>query len=113
MQTQITVLVVEPQNAPYAKIIAAGLGSLQREVGGDIEAIYPFDDSVAIICNSNGKLTGQPLNRALRNEAGDIYDIIAGTFLIVGLAGDRFGSLDSAMLSKFRDHFLLSEFTTA
>ena len=113
MQTQITVLVVEPQKVPYTKIIVSGLESLQREVGGDIEAVYPFDDPIAIICNSNGKLTGQPLNRALWNKAGEIYDIIAGAFWVVGLAGDRFGSLDSAMLSRFRERFLRPEFTTA
>ena len=36
----ITVLVVEPEKAPYVKTISAGLASLQKEVGGLIEAVH-------------------------------------------------------------------------
>ena len=50
-------------------------------------------DSVALVCNEEGKLEGLPLNRALRDEDGDIYDVVAGTFLVVGLTDDSFGSL--------------------
>lgn len=59
-------------------------------VGGCIEAVYPFDDPVAIVCNEEAKLEGLPLNRALRDEDGDIYDIVAGTFMVVGLTGRQF-----------------------
>ena len=95
------VLVVEPEKEPYVKEISSGLSSLQKEVGGFIEAVYPFEDSVAIICNEEGKLEGLPLNRALRDEDGHVYDIIAGTFLIAGLSEDNFCSLDDAQLEKF------------
>ena len=45
------VLKVEPYQAPKVKDIEPGLASLQQEVEGWIEATYPFDDPVAIICN--------------------------------------------------------------
>ena len=35
--------------------------------------------------NDEGKLIGLDLNRSLRDEHGEIYDIVAGTFLVVGL----------------------------
>ena len=35
-----------------------------------------------IVCNEEGKLEGLPLNRALRDEDGDIYDVVAGSFLV-------------------------------
>ena len=95
------VLVVEPEKEPYVKEISSDLSSLQKEVGGFIEAVYPFEDPVAIICNEEGKLEGLPLNRALRDEDGHVYDIIAGTFLIAGLSEDNFCSLDDAQLEKF------------
>lgn len=95
------VLVVEPEKEPYVKEISSGLSSLQKEVGGFIEAVYPFEDPVAIICNEEGKLEGLPLNRALRDEDGHVYDIIAGTFLIAGLSEDNFCSLDDAQVEKF------------
>ena len=95
------VLVVEPEKEPYVKEISSGLSSLQKEVGGYIEAVYPFEDPVAIICNEEGKLEGLPLNRALRDEDGHVYDIIAGTFLIAGLSEDNFCSLDDTQVEKF------------
>ena len=95
------VLVVEPEKEPYVKEISSGLSSLQKEVGGFIEAVYPFEDPVAIICNEEGKIEGLPLNRALRDEDGHVYDIIAGTFLIAGLSEDNFCSLDDEQIQKF------------
>ena len=80
MSETITALVVEPGKRPYTKKIQPGLKSLQREVGGHIEAVYPFPEPVTIVCRESGKLDGCPLNRALRDEAGAIYDVIAGTF---------------------------------
>ena len=38
----IAVLVVEPDKKPYVKEIPSSLESLQNEVGGDIEAVYPL-----------------------------------------------------------------------
>lgn len=90
---ELTVLVVEPNKEPYIKTIPAGLESLQREVGGLIQAVYPWEEEVALICNDEGKLIGLPLNRFLRDWRGEIYDVIAGTFLVVGLGGDDFTSL--------------------
>ena len=64
---KIKVLVVEPNKAPYEKEIEDGLASLQHEVGGTIQAIYPFEEEVAIICNDEGKLEGlQPCGKSFR-----------------------------------------------
>ena len=105
MDETITVLVVEPGKRPYTKKIEPGLKSLQREVGSHIEAVYPFPESVAIVCRETGKLDGCPLNRALRDEDGAIYDIIAGTFLVVGLTEEDFGSLSPERLQAFSQRF--------
>ena len=60
MSETITALVVEPGKRPYTKKIQPGLKSLQREVGGYIEAIYPFPEPVAIVCRETGKLVVLP-----------------------------------------------------
>lgn len=106
---KITVLVVEPGKEPYEKDISSGLASLQHEVGGDIQAIYPHDDLVALIFDEEGKLKGSPLNRALRDEDGHIYDILAGTFLIAGLAEGSFSSLDKDLMQKYKEHYKTPE----
>ena len=102
---KMTVLVVEPRKEPYVKEIDPGLHSLQAEVGGDIGAAYPFSDPVALVCNDEGKLIGLDLNRGLRDENGEIYDIMAGTFLVVGLDGEDFASLSPELAQKYTEHF--------
>ena len=103
--SKMTVLVVEPQMQPYIKEIDPGLKSLQDEVGGLIQAVYPFEEPVAIICNEEGKLNGLPLNRALRDDAGHMYDIIAGTFLVVGLGEEDFCSLNEQQIKQFSKQY--------
>ena len=96
-------LIVEPLKAPYVKEIGEELEDLQHEVGGYIEAVYPFEDEVAIICNEEGKLNGLELNRAMRGDDGEIYDIIAGKFLVVGLTEEDFGSLTPEQITKYSE----------
>ena len=57
------ILFVEPNAEPRAIEIDGALASMQAPVGGLIEAVYPFEDPVALICNDEGKLTGLPQNR--------------------------------------------------
>ena len=105
MPEKMTVLVVEPMKEPYVKEIDPGLHALQAEVGGDIAASYPFDDPVGLVLNDEGKLIGLDLNRSLRDEHGEIYDIVAGTFLVVGLGPESFASLSPDMIQKYTEQF--------
>ena len=106
---KLTALVVEPLKKPYVKKIDTGLESLQHEVGGYIQAVYPWDEPCAIICDDEAKLNGKELNRALRDENGEIYDAVAGTFLIVGLSEDNFTSLTEEQIQKFSEKFAVPE----
>lgn len=104
-QEKITVLAVEPMAEPYIKEIDNTLESLQKEVGGLIQATYPYDDLIAIVCNDEGKINGLELNRAIYDEDKNMTDIIAGTFLIVGLTDESFGTLPDDMISKYKEMF--------
>lgn len=99
------ILMVEPDKPAVEIEIDEKLESLQKAVGGYIEAVYPFEDPVAIICNEEGKCNGMRLNRALYDEKGDVYDIIAGTFLVTGLTKDSFGSLSDELIETYRERF--------
>ena len=104
------ILRVEPEKAPELVNVDGSLEALQAAVGGGyIEAVYPWPDPVAIVCSDDGKINGMPPNRALYDKDGDILDIIAGTFLIVGLEGDDFGSLSDVMAQKYTALFRTSE----
>lgn len=45
------VLMVEPGKIPHEADIEPGLRSLQAAVDGSIQAVYPYEDPVALICN--------------------------------------------------------------
>ena len=57
------------------------------------------------VYNDEGKLTGLPLNRALRDEDGRMYDAVAGTFLVVGLGEEDFASLSPELAQKYEKQF--------
>ena len=101
------VLKVEPEKAPERIEISGDLESMQEIVGGSIQAIYPFDEPIALICNEEGKLDGLPLNRALRDEDGKIYDVITGTFFLCGAPPEEesFTSLTEDQLQDLETRF--------
>lgn len=101
----MTVLLVEPNKYPKVKEIGTDLESLQQAVGGNIEVTYPFEDNVGLVVNEEGKINGMPLNRAVRDEDGGVTDIVAGSFLVVGLTEDSFGSLTQEQIGKFEQEF--------
>ena len=74
----MNILLLEPGKRPRSAVITGTLQSMQQVVDGPIQAVYPFAEPVALICNEEGKLRNLPWNRALRDEAGQIYDIVAG-----------------------------------
>ena len=101
----MTVLLVEPEKYPRPVEIGTDLEDLQKAVGGYIEVTYPFDENVGLVMNEEGKLEGLPLNRALRDDEGQIYDVVAGSFLVVGLTEESFGSLTPDQMQKFELQF--------
>ena len=101
----MNVLMVEPGKAPYETQIGDDLQSMQALVGGYIQAVYPFEQPVALVCCESGKLDGLPLNRALRDADGDIYDIVAGNFFIVGLGESDFTDLPHELAERFAEQF--------
>ena len=74
------VIIVKPFTNPFVKEIKGDLESMQAVVGGYIQAIYPFDDEVALVCNEEGKINGLMPNRFLLNRNNGICDYICGDF---------------------------------
>ncbi len=102
---KITVLLVEPLKEPRIVEVDADLDSYQKLVGGYIECTYPwYDDelygSAALVCNEEGKLNGSLPNRLIED-----YDIIFGSFFIVGIDEDDFCSLSPEMADHYKDKF--------
>ena len=98
----MNVLVVEPGYAPYEKEIN-GLQEMQEVVGGLIQAIYPFQEPVAVVCNDEGLLLGLPFNRSM--DGG--YGCVCGTFFICGL--ENFCSLTPEQIQTYKERFSRAE----
>ncbi len=111
MAKMMRVVVCPPQEEAYIAEIPNEYSYLTKVVDGPIECVYPFRDKgngygIGLVCNEEGKLRGMPLSREIKFEGTDYRDIIAGTFLIVGMTRESFGSLSPAQAEKYRQKFL-------
>jgi len=106
------VIIVKPQEKPVVAEIDSSLEAMQEVVGGYIQAVYPFEAPVALICNEEGKLLGLPLNRALRATEDTVCDIIAGTLFLCGasLDCDHFTSLTEDQIVTYLHRFWFPEY---
>ena len=105
------VVVVDPKKKPTVQDIGSDLESMQKIVGGSIEAIYPFEEPVALICNEEGKLLNLSLNRALRDDEGNVYDIISGTFFVCAAPpeSDHYAGLTDQHVKTYMERFAMPE----
>ena len=105
------VLIVEPERRPEVREIDDSLAEMQGIVGGFIQPVYPFEDSVALVCNEEGKFMDLPANRGLRDKNGQIYDIVFGTFFLCGSPTDcdHFTSLTPEQTARYREQFYTPE----
>lgn len=103
-KNMIKVLLVKPEMHPQLVEIENELEVLQKIVGGLIQAVYPFEDEVCLICNDEGKLLNLQMNRALYDN-GSVYDVIAGDFLVVGMGVEDFCSLTDEQIERYEKRF--------
>lgn len=102
------ILLLRPNELPVPIDIEGSLKSMQSIVGGYIQAVYPFEEPVALICNEEGKLLGLEPNRLLRHpETGAVYDVIAGTCFLCSAPPDseNFESLTSDQIQHYTELF--------
>ena len=76
---------------------------MQAVVGGYIQAIYPFDDEVALVCNEEGKINGLMPNRYLLNRNNGFVDCICGDFFLCYAPCDseNFESMPDNLIDKY------------
>ena len=101
------ILVVNPGELPIIKEIDSTLESMQDVVGGLIQALYPFDEPVALICNDEAQLLNLPMCRCLH----ETRDIIQGSFFVCGAPpeAERFASLTDEQIQRYEKRFHFPE----
>ena len=96
------ILIVEPGKHPRETDIDGNLESLQKTVGGYIEASYPWEDKVALIADDEAKLKSDTQWNRMLPETGDV---IKGTFFIAGLGKEDFTDLSPELTEKYKQRF--------
>ena len=71
-KAKIKVVMCEPGRKARVADIGTELEDLQRAVGGMIEAYYPFEEQVCIVCNDEGKFNGMSPCRAIFDDGRKI-----------------------------------------
>ena len=110
-EEKIKVLALLPMELPKEIDLDNTLEAMQKFVGGLIECITLSDtgSAITLVCNDEGKLMGLPLNRALFDDDGHVYDIVSGNFLIVGLGEEDFTDLSPDLMEKYGEQFKYPE----
>lgn len=106
------VLLVRPEQEPEVIEIDGSLKTMQELVGGTIQAVYPFGEPVALVCNDEGKLQNLPQNRPLIHpETGERYDVVCGPFFLCAAPSDsdHFDSLSPEQIEHFRTLYHLEK----
>ena len=107
---RMKVLLVEPMEKPRVVEIDHTIDAMQKLVGGDIACTYPWEeDLVGLVHCDDATALGYPLNRMLKDEDGNIYDVVPGAFFICGLTSDSFGSLSDTLVEKYTELFRFPE----
>lgn len=96
------VLIVEPRKRPREAEIDGSLESMQKTVGGYLQAIYPFEDEIALVCDDESKLKSDTEWNRMLPETGDI---IKGKFFIAGLGAEDFTDLSAELMEKYKQRF--------
>ena len=100
---------MEPGEKPRLVTVPHTLEALQGLVGGWIAATYPFPELVGVVFDDDGIAKGYPPNRVLRDEEGQVYDVLKGTFFVCGLGSDDFTSISDELAEKFTQKFYWPE----
>lgn len=109
----IQVVIVEPFQKPYKKIIPNTLAAMRAIVGGYTDNFFigetEKDTKIGAVVNEKGKLIDLPFNRRLLNSGG-VLDILVGTFFITAfnMEGDAI-SLTDAECDKYIRRFASTE----
>ena len=102
------VIIVKPFTNPYVANIKGDLESMQKIVGGYIEAVCPFDDEeIALVCNEEGKINGLMPNRFLLDRNNGICDFICGDFFLCYAPADseNFESMPENLIDQYVTKF--------
>lgn len=94
------ILILEPNRYPREADIPHTLEAMQETVGGYIQALYPWEERAALVCDDEGQLKRKPFNRVIGNAG-----VIVGTCFICGIDEEDFSDLPADLMERFMQKF--------
>ncbi|MCQ2770348.1 MAG: DUF3846 domain-containing protein [Clostridia bacterium] len=110
MKKNIDILFIEAGKRPQILKIENKFENIKELVGGYVEAVYPYEDNVALLCNECGKIMHMPYSRAAKTEDGRVFDLIAGPIVIAGVDDEDFTGLTKEQIDKYYNMYESPEF---
>ena len=95
------------KSSPYRGIfgkIKNTLKALQGYVGGYIQVVS-LTQGLVVICNEDGKNLKLPVNRAIIDGHGRVYDVVVGNALVVRVDGEEFASISEEDIPLIEKYF--------
>ena len=101
---QITALHICPNKPPELVLVEPTEPVFRGILGSSVEEIFPYFEEVMLLCSASAKVERKPPNRALYDENGNLFDIVAGDFLLVGapLTEPGFISLTPEQITRYQ-----------
>lgn len=90
------ILIVEPGKHPRITEIDGSLEQMQKTVGGYIQAVYPWEDNVALVCDEEALYKDSEWNRYICEGLA-----IKGAFFICGIDEENFADLPRDLAEKY------------
>ena len=90
------ILIVEPGKHPRRADVPHTLKAMQEIVGGYIQAVFPWRDPVALVCDEEGLFKRLAFNRSITEELN-----VFGTFFLCGIDDDDFADLPDELAEKY------------
>ena len=96
------IMLIRIMEKPVLRDVPHQLSVFQQLVGGKIEVVEAFDDSVVLVCDESGRNNGKPINRVI-NEHIDI----CGDFFLCGHDGEGLSDFPVELVPKYFSLFSL------
>lgn len=95
------ILLIRPGKRPEVKVIPHTLEEMQKTVGGYIQATYPWDDLIGLICDEDALAKPeQQWNRKINDDMA-----IKGPFFLCGLGEEDFTDFPEELIDKYTKRF--------
>ncbi len=106
---KIRVILMEPGKLAKVTELVYSIKELKKVVGGKVEIVYPFSDSVGIAYNADGIFKKLPQNRGIYDGYEDPLEIILGTAFICNCSEKYLDNLSDEQIEKYMKLFKYPE----